>query len=99
MKRRLLTLLTCLVLTAAAVAQTNPPPVRVAIIPAENSTAAVADLLTAELSGKPGVVFLERAQIEKIYREQTLSSANQSYVKLGQLLGADGLLLLQRQNE
>lgn len=97
--KQALTLGLLLLLPVALWAQTNPPPVRLAIFPAESSTAAVADLLTAELSEKPGVVLLERAQIEKIYREQALSSANRNYVKLGQLLGAEGLLLLEPATE
>jgi hypothetical protein len=53
------------------------------------------DLLTAELSKRDGLQLLERTEIERLYREQALSRGNQDFLKLGQLLGADGLLLLQ----
>jgi hypothetical protein len=75
-------------------AQTNETPARLAIIPEAADFATVADLLTVELSAKPQVQVLERAEIEKLYREQQLSAANRDYVKLGQVLGADGLLFM-----
>ena len=56
--------------------------------------AAVVDLLTVELSQQPKLQLLERDQIEKAYREQELSRANRDFLKLGQVLGADGLLIL-----
>jgi hypothetical protein len=68
---------------------------RLAIIVEDPSAAVVADLLTAELSKKNTLQLLERAQIEKVYREQALAAANKDYLKLGQVLGAEGLLLLQ----
>jgi hypothetical protein len=37
---------------------------------------------------------LERNEIEKVYREQGMSAANRDDLKLGRILGADGLLLL-----
>jgi hypothetical protein len=75
-------------------AQAAESPVKLAIIIEAAEFARVADLLTVELSAQPQVQVLERAQIEKLYREQQLSVANGDYVKLGHLLGADGLLLL-----
>ena len=57
------------------------------------------DLLTVELSHKPGVQLLERNEIDKIYREQSLSLANKDYLKLGEILGADGVLLLSKVKE
>lgn len=81
---------------ARAWAETNGSPVRVAIISEPDVSASMPDLLTAELSRRPDIQLLERAQIEKIYREQGLSAANQDFLKLGQILGADGLLLLTR---
>ena len=50
--------------------------------------------MTAQLSGNQKVQLLERNEIEKVYREQGLSAANKDYLKLGRILGADGLLLL-----
>ncbi len=75
-------------------AQTNSSAVRLAIISGSNASAGAADLLTVELSKLPNLQVLERDQIEKVYREQGLSGANKDYLRLGQVLGADGLLLL-----
>jgi hypothetical protein len=75
------------------------PPVRLAVIVEAEPAAAAADLLTAELSKKDILQLLERQEIQRIYREQTLSSVNKDYIKLGQLLGADGLLFLQIASE
>ena len=67
---------------------------RLAIIAEQPSAPTAADLLTAELSAKQGVQLLERNEINKVYQEQGLSAGNKDYLKLGQVLGADGLLLL-----
>ena len=75
-------------------AQSNNPPARLAIISESRAAATVVDLLTVELSAKPQLQLLERAQVEKVYREQGLSAGNKDVLKLGQMLGADGLLLL-----
>ncbi len=91
----------CSVLLASSVfmsptlwSQTKGSPVRLAIITGSTTSAPVADLLTVELSGKTNLQMLERAEIEKAYREQELSASNRDFLKLGQVLGADGLLLL-----
>ncbi len=52
------------------------------------------DLLTSELSAVPEVQLLEREQIERIRREQSLSASNQEGIRLGRELGADGVLML-----
>jgi hypothetical protein len=70
-------------------------PLRLAIIAEDPPLNEVSDLLTAEWSSQPQLALLERGQIEKILREQALAAGNQDYVKLGQLLGADGLLVLR----
>ena len=90
--------LTALALLTApcASAQSKVEPARLAIVLADPSLAKVGDLLTAELSKSDNLQLLERAQIEKVYREQALSAGNRDCLKLGQLLGADGLLLLER---
>ena len=75
-------------------AEVSPRPVRLAIVPEAAAGAPVADVLTVELSSRPNLQLLERAEIEKAYREQALSVANRDFIKLGQVLGADGLLLL-----
>ena len=80
-------------------AQPSSPPVRLALVASEPQALMAADLLTVELSKKEHVQLLERTEIERVYREQGLSSANVDYRKLGQVLGADGLLLLETAKE
>jgi TolB-like protein len=74
--------------------QTNQP-VKLAIINESPDAAAAADLLTAGFSSIDQVHLLERAEIEKVIREQQLSLSNLDCLKLGQILGADGLVALQ----
>ena len=74
-------------------AQTNEPAVRLALVAETDEASAASDVLTVQLSGNPKLHLLERNEIEKAYREQGLSAANQDYLKLGRILGADGLLL------
>ena len=74
-------------------AQSNAP-VRLALIAESTDGSAASDLLTAEFSKNPLVTLLERNDIERVYREQGLSATNRDYLKLGQVLGADGLLLI-----
>jgi TolB-like protein len=80
-------------LVTRAEAQSNPP-VRLAVIAETRDASAASDLLTVEFSKNPQVTVLERNEIEKVYREQGLSAANRDYLKLGQVLGADGVLLV-----
>lgn len=77
-----------------AAGQSNAP-VRLAVIAETGEASIVGDLLTAELSKNPRVILLERNEIDRVYREQGLSAVNRDYVKLGQVLGADGLLLIR----
>jgi len=79
-------------------AQTGSP-VRLALISDSAEAATVAAVLTAELSKQQNLQLLERDEIEKITREQGLSGANKDYLKLGQVLGADGLLLLEKNKD
>jgi hypothetical protein len=74
-------------------AQTNGT-VRLALVSESPDALAAADVLTAELSSHKNLQLLERNEIERVYHEQGLSAANTDYLKLGQVLGADGLLLL-----
>jgi hypothetical protein len=90
--KRLFWIFLILLLALRLVAQSNAP-VRLALISETDEAAAASDILTAQLSGNPKIHLLERDEIEKVYREQGLSAANKDYLKLGQLLGADGLLL------
>lgn len=72
---------------------------RLAIVVENTAAARAGDLLTVELSQSQGVELLERAEIERIYREQQLGAANKDYLKLGEVLGADGLILLDALKE
>jgi len=92
--RELLAIFFCLAAALPLSAQTNPAPVRLAIVSASPGAGELADRLTAELSGDARIHLLERTEVERIYREQGLSAANRDDLKLGRMLGADGLLLL-----
>ncbi|MDR3460077.1 MAG: ankyrin repeat domain-containing protein [Verrucomicrobiae bacterium] len=72
---------------------------RLAIISESGETLALADVLTAELSSRTTLHLLERNEIEKAGHELGLSAGNKGDLKLGQLLGADGLLLLDASQE
>ena len=75
-------------------AQPNVP-VKLALITESAAAQPAADLLTASFSNNSQIQLLERDQIEKVYHEQALAAGNTDYLKLGRLLGADGLLLLE----
>lgn len=68
---------------------------RLAIVPLAEGLRPLADLLLAELSAKPGITLLERAEIDRVFREQSLNVANTGALKLGELLNAQGLVLLE----
>ncbi|MEN9572694.1 MAG: hypothetical protein RL514_549 [Verrucomicrobiota bacterium] len=68
---------------------------RLAVVPLAEGLRPLADLLMAELSTKPGFTLLERTEIDRVFREQSLDAANTSAVKLGALLNAQGLVLLE----
>ncbi len=55
------------------------------------------DVLTAAFSKQPAVALLERTEIAKLLREQSLSlsMSNADMVKTGKLLAADSLLMLE----
>lgn len=68
---------------------------RLAIIVEDPRLSAEADLLTTELSKRSDLELLEREQILKIRKEQSLVAVHGTdYLKLGNLLGADGVLIL-----
>ena len=96
--KTILLLLAGLIFTAQLQAQSNAP-VRLAILPETPDTGAAADVLTAEFTKNANVHLLERAEIERVYREQGMSAANRDDLKLGRILGADGLLLLGTSSE
>lgn len=82
-------------LPASQPAQTLP---QLAII-SDPSLEDLADLLTAALSARPDLRLLERQRIDAALKEQQLAASgleDPQTLKLGQLLGADGLLILQR---
>jgi hypothetical protein len=71
--------------------------IRMAIVSEEEAVGPAADFLTAELSKDNRLALLERDQITKVLNEQALamaSSGGRDYLKVGELLGADGLLVL-----
>ena len=83
-----------LFLAVRLAAQPNVP-VKLALITESAAAQPAADLLTASFSNNSQIQLLERDQIEKVYHEQALAAGNTDYLKLGRLLGADGLLLLE----
>ena len=97
--KKILALTFCAALGLRLCAQNSPAPMRLAIVSESTDTMAAADLLTAELSKNDRVQLLERSEIEKVIREQQLSLINLDCLKLGRLLGADGLLALQSVTE
>ncbi|HTB83788.1 MAG TPA: hypothetical protein VK742_09055 [Candidatus Sulfotelmatobacter sp.] len=84
----------CLMFAAHISAQTNTVPARLAIVAESPDAAPIVDVLTAEFSKDDRVQLLERAEIEKVIHEQQLSLNNADDLKLGRLLGADGVLFL-----
>ena len=85
--------LAILVMATSLWAQTNEP-VRLALVPEPGAASEACDLLTAQLSANSKVQLLERAEIEKVYHEQGMSATDTDDLKLGHLLGTDGLLLV-----
>lgn len=69
-------------------------PLRIAIVPAAGTPPELADLLTVELSQKPSLQLVERTEVARILREQSRSALSRDPLRIGQLLKADGLLLL-----
>ncbi|MEW6303289.1 MAG: hypothetical protein AB1705_07455 [Verrucomicrobiota bacterium] len=68
--------------------------VRLAILAGQQDQPA--DLLTVALSSETGIALLERAEIERALREQSLSvGSKQGLIALGEVLGADGMLILE----
>jgi len=96
--RRTLLVLVILAITTQLQAQSNAP-VRLAIVNESPDAAGAADCLTVVFSKDDKVQLLERAEINKVIREQQLSLGNLDFLKLGRLLGADGLLALQYVHE
>jgi hypothetical protein len=91
--KKLFGVLAMMILATRLPAQSDAP-ARLALIAETSEASVAADVLTAQLSGNPQIQLLERNEIEKVFREQGLSAGNRDYLKLGRILGADGLLLL-----
>ena len=84
-------------LTKPATSGNAPAPIaRLALVPVADALRSTVDLLTATFSALPEVTLLERAEIERVIREQSLAATlSRDPLKLGQLLHADGVLLLE----
>jgi TolB-like protein len=95
MKRILFILFVSILAAVQLLADTNEATVKLAIISESPETTAAADVLTAKFSQDNRLQLLERAEIDKVLREQRLSLNNLDRMKLGRLLGADGVLALQ----
>ena len=69
---------------------------RLGIVGGEDA-AGLTDLLAVELSRSTDVILVERGEIQKVLRELSLSAERSAsdYLKLGRLLKADGLLILE----
>ncbi len=96
--RRLVCFISLVLLTAAAPAAPSQAgqSAKLAVVGQQAELQTINDLLTAELSGNDRLQLLERSQIERVQREQNLSAAQQgNFLRLGQVLGADGLLILE----
>lgn len=72
----------------------SSPLLRLAILSETPSTDEAAAVLTAEWSHQPGFSLVERAEIARVFRELALSASQKDYLRAGQLLSADGLILL-----
>lgn len=82
----------------AATTQRSRP--RLAVLSLTDGVAATADILVATLSTKQGVELVDRQEIDKVLREQALSALKPGDLNhLGQLLRADGFLLLRTFNQ
>jgi hypothetical protein len=97
--KQIIRILSGVILAAHLQAQTNVDEVKLAIISESPEAADAADMLTVEFTKNKQVHLLERAEIGRVYREQGLSAANTDYLKLGRVLGADGLLILHLTKE
>jgi len=70
--------------------------VQVGIVSIEEGARGAGDLLTAGLGGRTNVALIERNEVDKVIRERALASAERLDVaSLGQVLHADGLVMLE----
>ena len=94
MKNAFLIALLLLCLTEPAKSNSDSAPARLAIITDDPAAGAASDVLTSAFSSRADVQVLERAEIDKVLREQGISAANNDFLKIGRTLGADGLIHL-----
>jgi hypothetical protein len=70
--------------------------IKLGILCTDSSGASLADLLTVELAHLEGIAVLERTELDRIIREQSLNrSLSADFLKAGALAGADGLVILE----
>jgi hypothetical protein len=73
---------------------------RLGIVTRNPALAPLADLLTVKFSQTDQVELLEREKVNKIWQEQALNASRAgNYHKLGEVLGADGIVLLETVKE
>ncbi len=83
----------------ARVMAASPAP-KLAVIALEPAFEPLADLLVAQWSQSGDITLLERSELKRLLSEQAIATGqSRDYVKLGQLLGADGLVLLEAVNQ
>lgn len=100
MKRDSLILLVLLSVVTAFVVGRLEGATRIGLVTKDESLADLADLITVRFSQTQDVVLLERAQLQRIWQEQTLQAGQRGeYRNLGKVLGADGILLMERYKE
>lgn len=69
---------------------------RIALVTLEPEARSAADLLAAALTGKDGLALVERDEVDRVFREQALIAGQRTeFSRLGQVLRAQGLVLLQ----
>ena len=70
-------ILALVIITVGARAQSQTAP-RLAIVVEDPGAKTAGDILTAALSQKGSVQLVERAEIEKVFREQALAAQNRN---------------------
>ncbi|EEF57910.1 CsgG/HfaB family protein [Pedosphaera parvula] len=98
LKRHFLKYVFCplLLLAGSLCAGAETPQPHLAIL-SDQTFGPAGDLLSVELSHQTNIVLLERSEIDRILKEQNLALSETSLkdnIKVGQILGADGLLTL-----
>ncbi len=87
----------CVAFGAVLVLRAAADPVRLAVVCDNDELSRAADLLTVTLSQGDDLSVLEREQVSRVWKEQALSTAvARDSLKLGEILGADGVLVLER---